>query len=170
MVSTDYPIEAMELLLDKACLPERFFPLTEKKELILSELHRLGCQRKSDAASLPDEALALFFPETAGLFRRFLSLYDPRPQKLREAEALSLTPEESACFRELYLLPGVKEVRARLYFLSGFRTLTDFAQSTAEEIIQKTARTVRERQLSCTVPLPKEVRTHIAVAKAFTME
>lgn len=71
-------------------------------------------------------------------------------------------------FQELYQLPGVKYTRAMLYFKAGFRFLADIAISSPQEIIAKTEGIIRKENLSLKVPLLKEVKTHIAVARAFT--
>lgn len=173
MINTDYPLEALEILLDKNCLPERYFPLIGHKERLIPGLRRRGCRTKSDAERLSDEDfrdMGLESPEEIRLFRRFLSLYDPKPQKLRAAKAIPAAPEERAAFRELCYLPGVKEIRATLYYRSGYRSLRDFAAATVEEVLERTARTIAQNALPCAAPLPKEVRTQIAVARAFTRE
>ena len=172
MISADYPIEALALLLDEGCLSERYAPLIAYKDALLSSLPRWGCRVKSDAEKLPDAALAeigLSDAQMIRLFRRFLAMYEPKAQKFREIDTLSVSPEERAAFRELYHLPGVKAIRAALYYRSGYRTLRDFAEAGVEEVLARTALTISREQLACIVPLPKEVRTQIAVARAFTM-
>ena len=42
------------------------------------------------------------------------------------------------------------------------------AQSSVQEIIAKTEHVIKTEHLDLKVPLMKEVRTHIAVARAFT--
>lgn len=173
MVNTDYKIEALAVLLDKSCLAERYYPLIPYQKALLRALPLLGCRTKSDAEKLPDEAFAeIGFSDTGmlRLFRRFLTIYDPNPAKLREIPKVTPDPEEQAAFRELYYLPGVKAVRASLYYRAGFRSLSDFAEATPEAVLSRTAQAIAAYSLSCIVPLPKEVRTHIAVAKAFLWE
>ena len=173
MISTDYKIEALDILLDKTCLSERFYPLTEYKDLLLTGLLRLGCRTKSDAELLSDEVLlglGLDSVETVALFRRFLGLYDPKTQKFREIVKVTSDPEKQAAYTELYHLPGVKQTRASLYYRAGYKSIEAFSGTTVDEILEKTARVISENGLTCIVPLPKEVRTHIAVAKAFTLK
>lgn len=172
-INTDYPLEAMDVLLNQNCLAERYYPLLLYKELLLRELPLRGCKIKSDAEKLPDAVFTEIGIPDAGmlrLFRRFLALYDPKPTKFREIPKVTSDQKERDVFRELYHLPGVKAVRAALYYRSGFRSLSDFAEATPEEVLTRTAGTVTEFRLSCIAPLPKEVRTHIAVAKAFLWE
>ena len=173
MIHTDYSIEALALLLDRKCLSERYYALIPYKERLVSELTRLGCRMKSDAEKLSDDVLlsiGLGDADNVRLFRRFLTIYDPKPQKFREIEKLCLSPQEQAVFQELYHLPGVKNTRAELYSRAGFLSIRDIAEACEEEILARTAAAIAENGLSCIVPLPKEVRTHIAVAKAFTRE
>lgn len=167
---TDYSIEALEILLDRECLPERYYPLLQYRDVLMTGLRALRCKTKGDAAALTDMDLAqigLTDAECVHLFRRFLTLYDPNTQKFREIEKMTADPDERQAYTELYYLPGVKQTRASLYYRAGYRSLRDFVNTTPEEVRVRTAQVISERGLSCIVPLPKEIRTHIAVAKAF---
>lgn len=170
MVNTDYRIEAIGLLLREECVLQGYWPLIPSRDTLVRELLRMGCRRKSDAQALPDEALlqAGLAEETLGLFRKFLALYDIRPQKMREIPAVSRTPEEEAAFRELYLLPGVKSTRARLYLRAGFGTLQAVAETTADVLTAACRELISREELKEKPPLPKEALTHIVVARAFT--
>ncbi len=172
MINTDYKIEGIEYLLDKSCILERYYPLIDFKDKILLKLKAFGCERKSDAYNLSNEKLADIGFDDVGyinLFKRFLCLYDINKNKMKELEKLKLLDGEKNAFHELYLLPGVKQTRAKLYYLSGYKTLLDVANSSKEEIIERTKNTVSKFGLLCSIPLPKEARTHVAVAKAFTL-
>lgn len=59
-------------------------------------------------------------------------------------------------------------IRASLYFKAGFKALEDIAGSSVEEILEKTTKVIKEENLNLKVPLVKEVKTHIAVARVFT--
>lgn len=169
-MNTDYSIEALEILLNKDCLTERFYPLIQYKSTLIQGLQQLHCQTKNEAALLSDAeyvGIGIDDAEVISLLRRFFAIYDPNPQKFREIEKLSLDSDEQLSYRELYCLPGVKQTRASLYYKAGYRTLADFVNSSPDEIAEKTARAIFEHRLACIVPLPKEIRTHIAVAKAF---
>ncbi len=171
MMDTNYPVEALELLLDKNCLSERYYPLIPYKEELLAQARIRGCRTRNDLAELSDAELEGFGFREEGLIRllrRFLALYDPDPKKFREIGKPDIEPEKRQAFRELYYLPGVKHIRASLYYEAGFRSLEDIAAAQPEEILEKTAEAISANKLSCTVPLPKEARTHIAVARAFT--
>ena len=171
MIHTDYDLDALTVLLREDCLIQRYRPLISCREQLLSGLRRLGCRTKCDAARLSDDALRQSGLPDDGmirLFRQFLDLYEPGPQKLRELAKLCVDPAEQEAYRELYHLPGVRQVRAALYLRSGYRSLAALADADADEVIRRTAAVIDRDSLPCAVPLPKEVRTHIAVAKAFT--
>ena len=170
-MNTDYRIEAIKVLLNEDCILTRYYSLIPYKDILVENLNRMGCHIKSDCMKLSDESLlkaGLSDIEMVRLFRAFLVLYDIKPAKLKEIAVVCKTEEEIQAFRELYQLPGVKSTRAMLYFKAGFRSLTDIARSTSQEIIEKTAYIIREESLSLKVPLMKEVKTHIAVSRAFT--
>ena len=173
MINTDYPIAALKLLLDRACISDRYASLVPLCERLCAALAALGCRTKSDAAALSEQQLlqaGLPDGQSAALFRRMLSMYDPDPHKFGEIGKVARDPEERSAFEALYHLPGVKAVRASLYYQAGYRTLADVANTTVEEVQSRTSEVIRSRGLCCTVPLPKEIRTHVAVARAFTME
>ena len=74
----------------------------------------------------PDEVLiqmGLTTVEMVQLFHLFLNMYDVKPGKLQEIGKVSENEEEKKSFRELYQLPGVKAVRARLYASAGYSDL-----------------------------------------------
>lgn len=169
-MNTDYSIDALDILLDKECLAERYYPLIQYRDVLITGLHTLRCKTKEDAAALPDKAFTEIGLTDTGcihLFRKFLTLYDPDPQKFREIKKVATNLEEQQAYAELYYLPGVKQTRASLYYKAGYRSLSDFVNTSPEEVRIRTARVISKYGLSCIVPLPKEIRTHIAVAKAF---
>lgn len=170
-MNADYQVEAINILLNEDCILKRFVPLIRYREKLVQGVQQLGCRTKSDCLRLSDDNLFLIgLPDTSmiQMFRRFLVMYDIDPKKLKEIERSNCTPEEAAVFRELYHLPGVKLTRARLYYLAGFRSLADVACVESDEVIRRTTVVIQQGGLSLKPPLPKEVRTHIAVAKAFT--
>ncbi len=169
-MNTDYQVEAINILLNEDCILSRFVPLLPYREKLVQGVQLLGCQTKTDCLRLSDDDLFMIgLPDTSmiQMFRRFLVMYEIDPKKLKEIERSNCTPEEAAAFRELYHLPGVKITRARLYYLAGFRSLADLACVEPDEVIRRTTVVIQQDGLSLKPPLPKEVRTHIAVAKAF---
>lgn len=172
MICTDYNTNALPVLLDRNCISERYYPLIPYVDTLLPELDSLGCRVKSDVQKLPDEVfrrIGMQDPGLIRLLRRFLMLYDPNPGKFREIDVFCQDPEMQAAFRELYCLPGVRRVRAELYYRAGYRSVSAFASAAPEEIIDRTTAVIQANSLPCTVPFLKEVRTQIAVARAFMM-
>ena len=66
---------------------------------------------------------------------------------------------------DLMRLPGVKDVRASLYYDCGYPGLEAFARQTGGEMQRKIARYIAENQVKKSVPFPKELNTQIAAAK-----
>lgn len=170
MINTNYRIDALKILLDEKCLSERYYSLIEYKDKLIKELKNKGIEYKNDIIDLSDNELiqlGLKDLNIVKLFRRFLTIYDVSSSKLKEIEKLEIDESQRSSFKELYLLPGVKQIRANLYYLSGHKSLNDFIDTNEKAIIEKIEIIITKNKLSCSVPLPKEVRTHIAVAKAF---
>lgn len=168
----DYKIEAIRVLLNEDCVLQRYFPLIRYKEALVQNLSANGFRTKSDCVVLSDEdliAMGLPNSELAALFRGFLTLYDAKASKFRDIANFAENEAEAAAFHKLYLLPGVKAVRAKLYRDAGYRTLDQIASASPEQIIRDTSSFILQRGLDLKSPLPKEVRTHIAVATALTV-
>lgn len=68
------------------------------------------------------------------------------------------------CLCDLMRLPGVKNVRAELYFNCGFETIQSFVGKDAEKIREEITNVISRNNLSQGVPLLKEINTQIAVA------
>lgn len=173
MIDTNYPIEALDYLLDEKCLSERYYPLIEYKNQLITKSRKLGCKNKNDIAKLSNSDFLKFGlqdEKMIKLLRRFLTIYDPNPQKFKEIEKLNLEAKQYRAFKELYYLPGIKQTRANLYYCSGYKTIKAIAKANVEDILKNTALAISTNKLSCIVPLAKEVKTHIAVAKAFTQK
>ncbi|WMJ24334.1 hypothetical protein RBG61_06615 [Paludicola sp. MB14-C6] len=171
-MKVNYRIEAIKELLNRDCVLERYYPLILIKDKLIDLCISKNCFTKEECMKLPDEVMlqsGLINLTEINLFRCFLSMYDINNLKLKEIDGLTLTDEEIIAFKELYLLPGVKSTRAFLYCKSGFKSLSDIANSTSQEIIEKITHAVNKYSLNCKVPLVKEVKTHIAVSRAFTI-
>ncbi len=171
-MNTDYRIEALEWLLNEDCVLTGYYPLIPYKSILVENLSRAGCISKSDCMRLSDEALlAAGLPDMSlvHLFKAFLTLYDIKPAKLKEIASLDIDNDARLSFRQLYHLPGVKQTRATLYYQAGFRSLADIAVVSPQQLIAKTESFIKQNGLTIKAPLTKEAKTHIAVAKAFTI-
>lgn len=89
---------------------------------------------------------------------------------IKEAAKMLKLPVESA--RELFSLcdlmrlPGVKWLRAKLYYDCGYQSIQSFSQSDNVQIRNKIALYIQTNCPERGVPLPKEIATQIAVARA----
>lgn len=167
----DYRIEAFNVLLKEDCILQSCYPLIPFREELINKLKKSGIHTKKECMELSrEQLLKMGLPDekTADVFRRFLTMYDAKESKMKEIAKAAATEEEAVAFRQLYLLPGVKAMRARLYFDAGYKTLESIAAAVPEQILTDTAEVIGRKGLELKIPLPKEVRTHIAVAKAFT--
>jgi len=168
----NYQIQALDILLNEDCLLQRYFPLIQYKEILMKNFVKNHTFSKTECLELPDEILiemGLPNEEMVRLFQRFLVMYDVKDSKLKEIEEIAANEAEADSFRELYLLPGVKAVRAKLYYDANYKSLSQIASAFPEQIIHDTSRVILQKGLKLKAPLPKEVRTHIAVAKALTI-
>lgn len=165
----NYKIECIEYLLNEDCIVSRYYSLISFKYKIIDFANDKCLNFKDELYVLPDSELNKIFNnlELVKLFKSFLMMYDASSKKLKDLDKLSLSKDELNSFKKLYLLPGVKETRARLYYLSGFKSLKDIACSSADEIVRKCEETIIKNKLDYKAPLMKEVKTHIAVSKAF---
>lgn len=167
----NYRIEGMELLLEEDRILKCYVPLIPCKHQLVQGLHALGCTTRDDCLDLPDEAFyAAGLPDgMGGLFRRFLRLYDYKGKGVKDIpNAETRSPEEIAALLELMRLPGVKAIRATLYYHCGLRSLSDFAAWDAKALQLHIADIIEHERLPFSPPLPKELRTQISVAKVFT--
>lgn len=168
----NYKIEAMDVLLNKDCILQRYFPLIPYKRMLIEHLIENHCFSKTECMELPDEILIeMGLPdyEAVRLFQDFMVMYDVKDSKFNDIKEIAVNEAEADSFRELYLLPGVKAVRARLYYDASYKSLSKIASAFPEQIIRDTSKVILQKGLKLKAPLPKEVRTHIAVAKAFTI-
>lgn len=167
----NYKIDAIDILLDEECILQRYYPLIPFKKTLITNLHKNNYFSKEDCVNLLDEILlkmGLPSLEMVNLFKSFLVMYDIKSQKLKEIDKLCNNEEEKNSFRELYLLPGVKYTRAKLYNKAGYKYLRNIASDSPEQIINRTTETIKQEGLNLKAPLLKEVKTHIAVAKTYT--
>ena len=168
----NYKIEAIDILLKEDCILQRYYPLIPYKTMLLHNILKNRYLSKEECLTLQDEVLiqmGLPDADMVQLFRLFLNMYDVKPSKLKEIQKVSENEEEKNVFQELYQLPGVKAVRVRLYASAGYSNLIKIAESSPEQIISDIARVIIHNKLELKVPLLKEARTHIAVAKALTV-
>jgi hypothetical protein len=104
-----------------------------------------------------------FGAEITGLFTRYLHLYDFKKEKLREIRQYQGT-ERYDPLAGLLRLPGVRILRAELYYNSGV-TLEILAEKPTDEIRTMVRDYIEREGRREIVPLSKEVNCHKEVAK-----
>ncbi len=168
----NYQIQAMDVLLCEDCILKCYSPLIPYKEQLVNSFLRINCPTRDHCLALTDDELinAGLPDDLCGLFRRFLRMYDYKGKGLRDIpDAENKANDEVASLLELMRLPGVKAIRAQLYYHCGLKSLQDFAASDWQSLQDQIAQCIARDALPRSVPLPKELRTQIAVAKAFTI-
>ena len=150
--------------LQKESVGEKFYPLIPYRDAILRELQEKGILYRDEIADAEMQTLRNEYGDTiANLFKRFLHLYDFNPKKLKDIEKY-LGMKEYAVLYDLLRLPGVRLLRAELYYHSGVN-IQMLAEQSTEEIQNMVKRYIEENRRSEIVPLKKEVKTHQAVAR-----
>jgi hypothetical protein len=91
------------------------------------------------------------------------------PEDRSELAKLTGIPVESVLelvkLSDLARLPGVKGIRARLYYAAGVDTVEKLAAFEPEELLNLTGEFVRAKGFEGIAPLPKEVSSTIAHAR-----
>lgn len=142
----------------------RFSPLFPLRDALIEFFRAAGAARRDDVT---DEMLAgvagRFGEPNARLLAHYLHLYDFRAEKRRELAPLSGAANYGVLC-DLMRLPGVRILRAALYADSGL-TVEKIAERSTEEIRSAVCRYIEENGRTETVPLPKEINCHRAVAR-----
>lgn len=170
MADNNYRIQGITLLLEADHVLTRYLPLIPYRDSLVEALLQRGCSTRDDCLMLSDAQLSQcgLPPELTGLFRRFLRLYEYKGRGLRDIpDAQNRSAEENAALLDLMRLPGVKAIRAQLYERCGL-CLRDFAHADPEALRQRIIRVIQRDHLPFSPPLPKELRTQIAVARVLT--
>lgn len=163
-MTDNFYIEDLILSVRKETTMERYLPLAEHREELLAVMRENGIVFRDDVTDAVLQKVSMTCGETvARLFARFIHIYDFNRQKLRDIRAYEDT-EAYEPLAGLLRLPGVRLLRAELYYHSGV-TLKTLAESTTEEIRGMVQAYITREHRTETVPLPKEVNCHRAVAK-----
>ncbi len=163
-MTDNFYIEDLILSIRKETTMERYLPLAAHRDELLSLMREKKIVLRDDVT---DEAMKRIGEtcgeETARLFARFLHLYDFKTEKLREIRQYEGTARYDA-LADLLRLPGVRSLRAELYFHSGV-TLRTLAEKPTAEIQTMVREYIAREHRTEIVPLTKEVNCHKEVAK-----
>jgi len=163
----NYKIKAIRILLNEDCVLSKYYPLIPFKDRIIAYALENKIITKEECLKA-NFSLIFNNDSLSNLFKRFLVMYD-NEEKLKILNKLNLDDDRLQAYKELFLLPGVKQTRAELYYLSGYKNLSAIASSNYEELLNEMKKAIMDNKLEIKLPLVKEVKTHIAVAKAFTL-
>lgn len=150
--------------LKKDVVMERYYPLIDYKENLISLLSESGIIRRDQISdAVIDHIRAKTGDDIARLFARFIHIYDFNKSKLRDIKSYIGT-DSYEILEGLVRLPGVRLLRAELYLRSGI-TLKTLAEKSTEEIRDMVSSYIQRENRPEIVPLPKEVNCHREVAK-----
>ncbi len=163
-MNDNYFIDDLIAFLDRDVVMERYYPLIEYKRELTDILNNAGAVRKDQvsAATIEDIRTALG-DDASALFARYIHIYDFNKSKLREIKD-SIGTDRYNALAELMRLPGVRLLRAELYFNSGVTLLT-LAEKSVDEIRYMVGYYIKNANRVEIIPQPKEVNCHRAVAK-----
>lgn len=164
MMNDNYFVEDLIVSLERDIVMERYYPLIDYKDELTAILNKAGVVRKDQVSdAVTDDIRMILGNVVSGLFGRYIHIYDFKKSKLREIKDYIGTKEYDA-IADLLRLPGVRLLRAELYFNSGV-TLEVLAKKATEDIRNMVCDYIQRENRSEIIPQPKEVNCHRAVAK-----
>jgi len=163
-MNDNYYIKDLISSLERDIVMERYFPLIDYKDELTTIINRFGVLRKDQVSDAVIKEVGITLGEDISkLFARFIHIYDFNKSKLREIKGYIGTKEYEA-LSKLIRLPGVRLLRAELYFSSGI-TLETLAEKTTADIRNMVSDYIQRENRSEVVPQLKEVNCHREVAK-----
>ena len=163
-MSDNFYIEDLIFALREDTVPERYYRLIPLRDKLLACLKKHGAVLRDDVTEdIFGDIGRTFGADISLLFGRYLHIYDFSPSKLKEIPYAKGTAEYAA-LAELMRLPGVRILRAELYYNSGV-TLDVLDSKTTDEIRGMVKEYVTRENRSETVPFVKEVNCHRAAAR-----
>lgn len=143
--------------------------MTEHETALLASLlhlHDFKDRKLSDIPDIPADFYNALVSDGIQKSSSYLSLCKrdgiqavSRKYNTNEAEAFRLV-----CFFDLMRLPGVRTVRASLYYNCGYKRTGDFFGLCADEAIEKIRKIIEKNNMACIAPQKKELSTQIAAA------
>jgi len=163
-MNDNYYLDDLIASLERGIVMGRYYPLIDHKGSLTEILNQAGAVRKEQVSDvIIADIRAMLGDDVSRLFARFIHIYDFNKSKLREIKGYAGTKEYDA-LSDLMRLPGVRLLRAELYFNSGV-TLAVLAEKSTEDIRKMVCDYIQRENRSEIIPQPKEVNCHRAVAK-----
>ena len=126
-MTDNFYIEDLILSVGKDTTPERYLPIEAHREDLLALMHENGIVFRDEITdAILAEIAGKCGDDIAGLFARFIHLYDFNPKKLRDIKDHE-GRDGYDTLAGLLRLPGVRRLRAELYYNSGVKS-THFLQ------------------------------------------
>ena len=163
-MNDNYFMNDMITALKEDVVMERYYPLISYKEELTTILNRANVIRKNEVSEVVVEDIKNKLGEDIScIFARYIHIYDFNKSKLSDIKD-NIGMKEYDDLAGLLRLPGVRILRAKLYYNSGI-TLEVLAKKSTEDI-----RTMVQDYIQCNnreeiVPQIKEVNCHREVAK-----
>lgn len=143
---------------------ERYYPLINHKEELIAILNKAGVIRKNQVSESVIEDIKKTLGEYISIsFARFIHIYDFNKSKLGDIKDYA-GKKEYDDLAGLLRLPGVRLLRAKLYYNSGI-SLEVLAEKTTEEIRSMVGDYIKRENREEIIPQPKEVNCHREVAR-----
>ena len=163
-MNDNYYVNDLINSLSRDVVMERYYPLIDHKEELMTILNETGVIRKSQITDAVIEDIEKKLGEnTSRSFARFIHIYDFNKSKLSDIKDYVQTKEYDD-LSNMVRLPGVRLLRAKLYYNSGV-TLEVLAEKSTEDIRTMVHDYIQRENREEIIPQPKEVNCHREVAK-----
>lgn len=163
-MNDNYYLDDLISSLKKDVVLKRYYPLINYKEELTDILKKAGVVRKNQVSeNVIEDISKVLGKDISNIFARYIHIYDFNKAKLKDIKDYLGTKEYDS-LAELLRLPGVRLVRAKLYYNSGV-TLNVLIEKTSEEIRDMISDYIKREFRQEIIPQPKEVKCHKEVAK-----
>ncbi len=164
MMNDNYFVDDLIASLKKDVVMERYYPLIAYKEELATIMKRNDVVRKSQVTEdVVEDIKKALGEDVSRSFARFIHIYDFNIKKLSDIKDYAGMKEYDD-LAALLRLPGVRALRAKLYYDSGV-TLEKLAEESTENIRTMVNDYIQRNNREEIVPQPKEVNCHREVAK-----
>ena len=163
-MNDNYYVNDLINSLKKDVVMELYYPLINYKEELISIISKVGVVRKNQISETVIEDIEkILGKDISNSFARFIHIYDFNKSKLRDIKDYAGTKEYDS-LADLLRLPGVRALRAKLYYNSGV-TLKILAEKSTEDIRAMVCNYIQRNRREEIIPQPKEINCHREVAK-----
>ena len=163
-MNDNYYINDLISSLKRDVVMERYYPLINYKEELIAILNKAGVLRKNQVSKdVIEDIEKKLGKDISRSFARYVHIYDFNKSKLSDIKD-SVGKKEYDSLAGLLRLPGVRVLRAKLYYNSGI-TLEILAEKSTDDIRTMVNDYIKRENRKEIVPQLKEVNCHREVAK-----